>query len=116
MIRRPPRSTLFPYTTLFRSPSPALLDILLEPKTIQRGYFSEQALRRRLFEHRQGLRDRSWEIWHLLIFELWHRNFLEPATQVQSTAACWGRPAAEREDVQPPVFSSPSPNAVQVAR
>src|SRR2546425_7902575 len=25
MIRRPPRSTLFPYTTLFRSPSPAEL-------------------------------------------------------------------------------------------
>src|SRR2546423_190337 len=25
MIRRPPRSTLFPYTTLFRSPAPALL-------------------------------------------------------------------------------------------
>src|SRR6266508_2839993 len=25
MIRRPPRSTLFPYTTLFRSPSPAWL-------------------------------------------------------------------------------------------
>src|SRR2546427_5326913 len=24
MIRRPPRSTLFPYTTLFRSPSPAM--------------------------------------------------------------------------------------------
>src|SRR3712207_7453027 len=25
MIRRPPRSTLFPYTTLFRSPEPSLL-------------------------------------------------------------------------------------------
>src|SRR5215510_16103840 len=25
MIRRPPRSTLFPYTTLFRSPSAALI-------------------------------------------------------------------------------------------
>src|SRR2546430_10934801 len=25
MIRRPPRSTLFPYTTLFRSPPPSLL-------------------------------------------------------------------------------------------
>src|SRR2546429_6535800 len=24
MIRRPPRSTLFPYTTLFRSPSPLI--------------------------------------------------------------------------------------------
>src|SRR5687768_18613697 len=26
MIRRPPRSTLFPYTTLFRSPNPFLMD------------------------------------------------------------------------------------------
>src|SRR6266498_940584 len=36
MIRRPPRSTLFPYTTLFRSPLPArrlqeLLDVLHVP-------------------------------------------------------------------------------------
>src|SRR5258707_5680965 len=29
MIRRPPRSTLFPYTTLFRSLSPSLLDEVL---------------------------------------------------------------------------------------
>src|SRR5437899_6057184 len=26
MIRRPPRSTLFPYTTLFRSPAPEIAD------------------------------------------------------------------------------------------
>src|SRR2546422_4163293 len=29
MIRRPPRSTLFPYTTLFRSPSGAIVRIAL---------------------------------------------------------------------------------------
>src|SRR2546423_11740046 len=29
MIRRPPRSTLFPYTTLFRSIAPALPSLLL---------------------------------------------------------------------------------------
>src|SRR2546430_5558750 len=29
MIRRPPRSTLFPYTTLFRSHSPLVLNIFL---------------------------------------------------------------------------------------
>src|ERR1051326_6904958 len=28
MIRRPPRSTLFPYTTLFRSPSPSIAQLL----------------------------------------------------------------------------------------
>src|SRR5256886_7629864 len=27
MIRRPPRSTLFPYTTLFRSPSPTAVEV-----------------------------------------------------------------------------------------
>jgi asparagine synthase (glutamine-hydrolysing) len=64
-----------------QAPSPALLDILQEPRTIQRGYFDAEGLRRRLSEHQRGLRDRSWEIWHLLIFELWHRNFLEPALQ-----------------------------------
>src|SRR2546428_13168367 len=28
MIRRPPRSTLFPYTTLFRSPTRTVVDLL----------------------------------------------------------------------------------------
>src|SRR6266540_6839447 len=31
MIRRPPRSTLFPYTTLFRSSGPRLLGAALAP-------------------------------------------------------------------------------------
>jgi len=30
MIRRPPRSTLFPYTTLFRSQQQAILDVALD--------------------------------------------------------------------------------------
>src|SRR5260221_6420107 len=32
MIRRPPRSTLFPYTTLFRSVDHHLLQLLAEPQ------------------------------------------------------------------------------------
>jgi len=58
------------------------LEILLEPKTIQRGYLNERGVRRLLREHRNGIRDRSYELWHLLVFELWHRNFLEVATRV----------------------------------
>src|SRR5260370_9313251 len=35
MIRRPPRSTLFPYTTLFRSPSPLTVYlVVLTPGTL----------------------------------------------------------------------------------
>jgi asparagine synthase (glutamine-hydrolysing) len=54
-----------------------LLEILLEPRTLQRGYFEPQAIRTVMDEHVTGRRDRAGELWMLLIFELWHRNFLE---------------------------------------
>lgn len=84
-----------------KQPAPPLLDILLEPKTIQRGYFNEQAVRRRLQEHRTGLRDRSWEIWNLLVFELWHRNFLDTAT----STACFHRDVLAKATSSINVFS-----------
>jgi asparagine synthase (glutamine-hydrolysing) len=53
-----------------------LLQILLEPQTIQRGYFDPQAVRSLLNEHLSGRRNRPTDVWLLLMFELWHRNFL----------------------------------------
>src|SRR3712207_9326542 len=37
MIRRPPRSTLFPYTTLFRSPVGMVLDLVAEDGGVPGG-------------------------------------------------------------------------------
>ncbi len=54
-----------------------LLSILTEPRTLQRGYFKPAAVRTLLDEHFRGYRDRAGAIWLLLVFELWHRNFLE---------------------------------------
>jgi asparagine synthase (glutamine-hydrolysing) len=54
-----------------------LLTILLEPRTLQRGYFKTSAVRSVLDEHYRGRRDHSGVLWMLLMFELWHRNFLE---------------------------------------
>jgi asparagine synthase (glutamine-hydrolysing) len=54
-----------------------LLQILLEPRTLQRGYFEPEAIRTIMDEHFRGLRDRAGLLWVLLVFELWHRNFLE---------------------------------------
>lgn len=53
-----------------------LLGILLEPTTLQRGYFNRRAICQLLSEHWRGRRDRSRELWLLLVFELWHRNFV----------------------------------------
>src|SRR3989442_9409380 len=57
MIRRPPRSTLFPYTTLFRSMAAAMpkvpgLDLVLA------GPFEPEIDRARAFVARSGLEDR----------------------------------------------------------
>src|SRR2546425_3728942 len=40
MIRRPPRSTLFPYTTLFRSPDLEFLTIKCRPHYLPREFSS----------------------------------------------------------------------------
>jgi len=93
-----------PLVHWFRAqPMPALLEVLLEPRTIQRGYFNRGELERRIQEHRRGIRDRSWELWHLLIFEFWHRNFLEQAAQENSTTPHWMSPRLEQTYLHVPV-------------
>src|SRR2546430_9782304 len=54
MIRRPPRSTLFPYTTLFRSACGFIVDADIRPKpdeirdlAIEVGYPIDQVMRER---------------------------------------------------------------------
>lgn len=51
--------------------------VLLEPRTLQRGYFASEPIELLLDEHFRGRRDHSHILWRLLIFELWHRNYLE---------------------------------------
>ncbi|MFL6439664.1 MAG: asparagine synthase (glutamine-hydrolyzing) [Terriglobales bacterium] len=88
-------------------PMPSLLEILLEPKTMQRGYFNPEGVRQRILEHRNGTRDRSCELWHLLVFELWHRNFLESATRLRDSDGCRGL-AIRSDSAAEPFLADPS--------
>jgi len=54
-----------------------MLMVLLEPRSLQRGYFEATGVRKLMDDHLHGGRDLSGRIWRLLMFELWHRNFLE---------------------------------------
>jgi asparagine synthase (glutamine-hydrolysing) len=51
--------------------------VLLEPRTLQRGYFRPEAVRTLVDEHLRGRRNRAGLLWRMLVLELWHRNFLE---------------------------------------
>ncbi len=54
-----------------------ILSTLLEPRTLQRGYVNAGGVRKMLDEHFRGRRSHWHHIWQFLMFELWHRNFIE---------------------------------------
>jgi asparagine synthase (glutamine-hydrolysing) len=54
-----------------------ILNVLLDPRTLQRGYLNPPAVRQLLDEHFRGRRNHAGRIWRLLMFGLWHRNYLE---------------------------------------
>src|SRR3712207_7769917 len=78
MIRRPPRSTLFPYTTLFRSPDTNITDLqqvgtppLMDPGTVKAVAKEADILRRaadpRSEEHTSELQSRQYLVCRLLL-------------------------------------------------
>jgi asparagine synthase (glutamine-hydrolysing) len=82
--------------------------VLLEPRTLERGYFKPEAVRALINEHVRGRRNRSGMLWRMLILELWHRNFME-------ARSAWGvaRRAPEIFSSETPLLARPA-DAVQV--
>ncbi len=52
-------------------------DVLNSPTTRQRGYFEPSFVERLVREHLAGTRDHTLRLWQLLVFELWHREYLD---------------------------------------
>src|SRR3712207_8736184 len=77
MIRRPPRSTLFPYTTLFRSRFDTITDFDVAEDMIQlddaifsglrQGELAEGVFRARSEEHTSELQSRQYLVCRLLL-------------------------------------------------
>jgi asparagine synthase (glutamine-hydrolysing) len=53
--------------------------ILLDARTVRRGYFRRPVLERILRAHATGRRDYSDWIWCLIVLEMWHRAFVDAA-------------------------------------
>src|SRR2546427_1084907 len=67
MIRRPPRSTLFPYTTLFRSPLPGLLQMQVDHFRAPRRGVARGLDQGRSEEHTSELQSQSNLVCRLLL-------------------------------------------------
>ncbi|MGB7585632.1 MAG: asparagine synthase (glutamine-hydrolyzing) [Terriglobales bacterium] len=66
-----------PWAIWLRTRLDGLEDMLLEPRTQNRGIFREDGVRRLFAEHRAGRRDHGDRIWRLLNLEIWHRVFID---------------------------------------
>lgn len=63
-----------------------LRDLLMESRTLERGFFHPEAINRLFAEHTAGHHDHGNRIWRLLNLEVWHRIFLdgEPVSAVST--------------------------------
>jgi len=78
VLNRPKRGFSLPLGHWMRHELKEMVQtILLEARTMQRGYFNPAGVQRMLREHFEQRRDHSARLWRLLMFELWHRNFLD---------------------------------------
>jgi asparagine synthase (glutamine-hydrolysing) len=62
-------------------------DVLLDPRSLARGYFRRDEIECLIREHRDGVADHSMRLWTLLQLEMWHREVVEvPPSAPTSTA------------------------------
>jgi len=83
VLRRPKQGFALPLVHWIRTDLKDLvLSLLLDSRSLQRGYFNAPGIRHLLDEFFAGRTDDYLEIWRLMMFELWQRNFLEPLAAI----------------------------------
>ena len=75
-----------PLSVWFRGDLRSLFtDVLLSPTLRQRGYFDTRFIERLVREHVSARRDHTLRLWALVVFELWHRAYLDRAGAARRT-------------------------------
>lgn len=82
LVHRPKRGFGIPLGSWFRHELREwTFDVLLDPKTIDRGYFRRDRVVELLNRHMSGDSNESARIYNLIALELWHRGLIDaPAT------------------------------------
>jgi asparagine synthase (glutamine-hydrolysing) len=62
-------------------------DVLGSAATRQRGYFEPAFVDRLVQEHLAGTRDHTLRLWQLLVFELWHRQYMDAPKHTAARAS-----------------------------
>ena len=78
ILDKPKHGFAVPLDPWFRGElSDFVADILFDQRTRQRGYFDMKMIEKLFNDHKTGKEVRSNHLWLLILFELWHRRFLD---------------------------------------
>lgn len=87
-INRPKMGFGVPVASWLRGPLRNLgADVLLSPRARQRGYFRADTVSRLWTDHQSGANDHAYPLWMLLMFELWHREFIDAPAERRALRA-----------------------------
>ena len=89
ILTRPKKGFGVPLARWFREAHRELLsDVLLDPRSLDRGYFQRDQIEYLIREHRDYVADHSARLWTLLQLEMWHREVADaPPSVSRSTTA-----------------------------
>jgi asparagine synthase (glutamine-hydrolysing) len=77
IIRRQKHGFNLPISPWFKKEIKSLLPLLTEKRTIERGHFDKDHVKKLINQHLDGSKDNSSKIWTLLNFELWSRAYVD---------------------------------------
>jgi asparagine synthase (glutamine-hydrolysing) len=87
LLDRPKQGFSVPLSDWFRGELRSYVsDVLLDPSTLARGWFREEAVSGMLDRHAAGADGEAGRIWSLLMLELWHRELVEGRASVPAPA------------------------------
>ena len=81
ILDRPKEGFVLPKHVWLRRQLNPLLDEWLNPERLAKhGFFDSKAVQRLITEHQNQIRDHSFRIWALVVFQIWMHTFLEETT------------------------------------
>lgn len=67
-----------PISRLLKTDLTFLVDVHLDRSLIEKqGIFNYECIRKLIDEHRSGRSDRGWHLWNLIVFQVWHANYIK---------------------------------------
>jgi len=88
ILDRPKQGFSVPLSSWLRADlRPWAAEVLLDPRTLDRGYYDPGAVRGLLDRHAGGTDGDAKRIWALVMSELWHREFVDAPAQALRAAA-----------------------------